>query len=111
MKRTVIASMIGLALCAGSTLQTAQAAADKRPNLVIILADDLGYGDLAVYGHQIVKTPNIDKLAQDGVRFTDYYAPAPLCSPSHAGLLTGRMPFRTGIRSPDPGRERCGIGP
>lgn len=99
MKRTVIASMIGLALCAGSTLQTAQAAADKRPNLVIILADDLGYGDLAVYGHQIVKTPNIDKLAQDGVRFTDYYAPAPLCSPSHAGLLTGRMPFRTGIRS------------
>ncbi|WP_176205849.1 sulfatase-like hydrolase/transferase, partial [Salmonella enterica] len=73
MKRTVVASMIGLALCAGSVLSTAQAATAKRPNLVIILADDLGYGDLATYGHRIVKTPNIDKLAQEGVKFTDYY--------------------------------------
>ena len=63
------------------------------------MADDLGYGDLATYGHQIVKTPNIDRLAREGVKFTDYYAPAPLSSPSRAGLLTGRMPFRTGIRS------------
>lgn len=66
MKRSVVASMIGLALCAGSVLSTAQAATAKRPNLVIILADDLGYGDLATYGHRIVKTPNIDKLAQEG---------------------------------------------
>ncbi len=66
MKRTVVASMIGLALCAGSVLSTAHAATEKRPNLVIILADDLGYGDLATYGHPIVKTPNIDKLAQEG---------------------------------------------
>ena len=110
MKRTIVANMIGLALCAGSTLQTVQAALDKRPNLVIIMADDLGYGDLATYGHQIVKTPNIDKLAQDGVKFTDYYAPAPLCSPSRAGLLTGRMPFRTGIRSWIPEGKNVALG-
>ncbi len=109
MKRTVVASMIGLALCAGSVLSTAQAATAKRPNLVIILADDLGYGDLATYGHRIVKTPNIDKLAQE-VKFTDYYAPAPLCSPSRAGLLTGRMPFRTGIRSRIPEGKDVALG-
>ncbi|MBJ4549867.1 sulfatase-like hydrolase/transferase, partial [Salmonella enterica subsp. enterica serovar Derby] len=110
MKRTVVASMIGLALCAGCVLSTAQAATAKRPNLVIILADDLGYGDLATYGHRIVKTPNIDKLAQEGVKFTDYYAPAPLCSPSRAGLLTGRMPFRTGIRSWIPEGKDVALG-
>ena len=71
----------------------------SSPNLVLILVDDLGYGDLASYGHQIVKTPNIDKLASDGVMYTQYYAPSPLCSPSRAGLLTGRTPYRTGIRS------------
>lgn len=72
---------------------------DSSPNLVLILVDDLGYGDLASYGHRIVKTPNIDRLAQEGIRYTQYYAPAPLCSPSRAGLLTGRQPYRTGIRS------------
>ncbi|WP_049091420.1 sulfatase family protein, partial [Klebsiella oxytoca] len=86
------------------------AADAKHPNLVIILADDLGYGDLGAYGHQIVKTPNIDKLAQEGVKFTDYYAPAPLCSPSRAGLLTGRMPFRTGIRSWIPEGKNVALG-
>ena len=78
MKKTFAASMIGLALYAGSTLSPVYAAEAKHPNLVIILTDDLGYGDLGTYGHQIVKTPNIDKLAQEGVNFTDYYAPATL---------------------------------
>jgi arylsulfatase A-like enzyme len=70
-----------------------------KPNLVIFYVDDLGYGDLSSYGHPIVKTPIIDQLANEGIKYTQYYAPAPLCSPSRAGLLTGRTPYRTGIRS------------
>ncbi|EOE2715905.1 sulfatase-like hydrolase/transferase [Klebsiella oxytoca] len=110
MKKTCVAGLIGLALCAGSAMHSVYAADAKHPNLVIILADDLDYGDLGAYGHQIVKTPNIDKLAQEGVKFTDYYAPAPLCSPSRAGLLTGRMPFRTGIRSWIPEGKNVALG-
>lgn len=71
----------------------------QSPNVVIFYVDDLGYGDLASYGHPIVKTPHIDQLADEGIKYTQYYAPAPLCSPSRAGLLTGRTPYRTGIRS------------
>lgn len=70
-----------------------------KPNILIIYVDDLGYGDTAVYGHPVVSTPNIDRLAQEGVRFTQFYAPSALCSPSRAGLLTGRTPYRTGVES------------
>lgn len=81
------------------TLSALNQASASQPNLVIFYVDDLGYGDLGSYGHQVVATPNIDRLAAEGVKFTQYYAPAPLCSPSRAGLLTGRTPYRTGIRS------------
>ncbi|MGI9543389.1 MAG: sulfatase family protein [Cyclobacteriaceae bacterium] len=80
----------------GSTLT---AVAQSPPNIVFILADDLGYGDLSCYGHRDIKTPNIDRLAQQGLLLTDFYAPSPLCSPARAGFLTGRTPFRTGIKS------------
>ena len=68
----------------------------KRPNVIFILVDDQGYYDLGCYGATEVKTPRVDALAQKGVRFTDYYAAAPICSPSRAGLLTGCYPRRTG---------------
>ena len=68
-----------------------------RPNIIVILADDLGYGDLGVYGGTAIRTPHIDRLAREGLRFTQAYSSAPLCSPSRAGLLTGRYPLRTGI--------------
>jgi arylsulfatase A-like enzyme len=71
----------------------------QSPNVVVFYVDDLGYGDLSSYGHPVVKTPHIDQLANEGIKYTQYYAPAPLCSPSRAGLLTGRTPYRTGIRS------------
>lgn len=72
-------------------------AEESLPNFVFILADDLGYGDLACYGNKIVRTPNLDRLAADGVRFTNCYAASPVCSPSRAGILTGRWPDRAGI--------------
>ena len=74
-------------------------AAQTPPNILLIYVDDLGYGDLASYGHPVLKTPNLDRLAREGLRLTSYYAPSALCSPSRAGLLTGRTPYRTGIQS------------
>ncbi len=71
----------------------------KRPNVVVILSDDLGYGDLACYGHPVIKTPNIDRLAREGMRFTTCYAAAANCSPARAGLMTGRTPYRVGIHN------------
>jgi arylsulfatase A len=67
------------------------------PNVLVILADDLGYGDLGCYGHPRIKTPRLDRLAKEGLRLTSYYSGAPVCSPSRAALLTGRIPQRLGI--------------
>ncbi|MBL8382864.1 MAG: sulfatase-like hydrolase/transferase [Burkholderiales bacterium] len=69
----------------------------RRPNVVIILADDMGYGDLSSYGSELVETRNIDSIGRDGVRFTAGYSSAPLCSPSRAGLVTGRYQQRFGF--------------
>lgn len=74
----------------------------RPPNFVIILADDLGYGDVGIYGSTLLRTPNLDDLANAGAQFTSFYASAPICSPSRAGLLTGRYPIRTGITLPLP---------
>src|SRR5262245_40214720 len=64
-------------------------AAGKKPNILFILADDLGYGDLGCYGQERIKTPNIDQLAADGMRFTDFYAGSTVCAPSRCSLMTG----------------------
>ena len=71
-------------------------AENKKPNFIFILIDDQGYYDLGCYGATEVKTPRIDAMAKEGIRFTDYYAAAPICSPSRAGLLTGCYPRRVG---------------
>lgn len=71
----------------------------QAPNIILILADDLGYGDLAHFGHRFIQTPHLDELARQGLTLKHFYAPSPLCSPSRAGMLTGRTPFRTGIKS------------
>ena len=77
----------------------AQAQAQQPPNIVIIFADDMGYGDLGVYGHPTIQTPNLDRMAAEGIKFTQFYAAASVCTPSRAGLLTGRLPIRSGMAS------------
>ncbi len=86
-----------LALLFIATFLASPLVADERPNIVVILCDDLGYGDLECYGHPHIKTPNLNRLARRGIRFTDFYSAAPVCSPSRVGLLTGRSPNRAGV--------------
>jgi arylsulfatase A-like enzyme len=84
---------------------------EKRPNFIIIFTDDQGYQDLGCYGSPLIKTPNLDRMAEEGIRFTDFYSASPVCSPSRAALLTGCYPPRVSI--PDvlfPGEERGHIG-
>ncbi|MFC1661811.1 sulfatase [Gemmatimonadota bacterium] len=76
--------------------------AGERPNIVIINADDLGYGDLSCYGSRAIETPNIDRLAREGARFTDFHTCDAVCTPSRAGLLTGRYPVRMMLDTPLP---------
>ena len=71
-------------------------AADRPPNFVVIFADDLGYGDLGCYGHPTIRTPHLDRMAREGMRFTQFYSAAEVCTPSRAALLTGRLPPRSG---------------
>lgn len=81
-----------------SVLATTALAAPK-PNFIIIFADDLGYGDLGVYGHPTIKTPNLDQMAREGQRWTNFYVAASVCTPSRAALITGRLPVRSGMTS------------
>ena len=83
--------------CLSLTMNAAVAADSKQTNFVVVLCDDLGYGDIGCFGHPHIKTPHLDQLAVDGARLTDCYAAAPVCSPSRSGLLTGRIPNRLGV--------------
>ncbi len=94
-----LCALVLVAASAIGGLDREAATVDERPNILVIYADDLGYGDLGAYGHHTLQTPSLDRLALEGMRFTSYYAPSPLCSPSRAALLTGRTPYRTGIES------------
>ncbi len=93
-----------IALILGAALAAAPAGAQSptlsRPNVVLIITDDVGYGDIGSYGAPDIKTPNIDRLAKEGVRLTDFYANAPLCSPTRAGLISGRYQQRAAIEEP-----------
>jgi arylsulfatase A-like enzyme len=87
--------------------------APRKPNVVIILADDLGYGDLGCYGHPKFKTPHLDQLAKDGARLTQFNTPMPFCAPTRASLMTGRYPSRCGLTSnpaPDGGPKSDALG-
>ena len=77
-----------------------------RPNFVIFLTDDLGWGDLACYGHPVIKTPNLDRFAKQGTKFTQCYSACAVCSPSRSAILTGRTPYRNGVWRWIPGGHR-----
>jgi arylsulfatase len=81
------------------TLSEIAGVSKPRPNVVIVLADDLGYGDLGCFGNRVIRTPNLDRFAREGLKLTDCYAAAANCSPSRAGLMTGRTPTRLGIHN------------
>ena len=88
--------------CLGTRILAAQPPAlaspeERLPNFVILFTDDLGYGDLSSYGHPSIRTPNLDALASEGQRWTDFYVAAAVCSPSRGALLTGKLPNRTGL--------------
>jgi arylsulfatase A-like enzyme len=94
-----------LSTCAGAAMAPA-----RRPNIVVILTDDLGFADLGCYGSKLIRTPSIDRLARDGVLFTHAYANAPVCSPTRAALMTGRYQHRLGIEYVFHGKRTEGKG-
>lgn len=91
--------MTGKYLAIAALICGLSAHAAESPNVIVIFADDMGYGDLSVYGHPTIRTPNLDRMAAEGMRFTQFYAAAALCTPSRAALLTGRLPIRSGMTS------------
>ncbi|MEN9574531.1 MAG: hypothetical protein RL514_2386, partial [Verrucomicrobiota bacterium] len=90
-------TVLGALLWSACLLVTHTFAAPASPNLILFLADDLGWGDLACFGHPIIKTPNLDAFAKQGMRLTQCYAASAVCSPSRSALLTGRTPHRNGV--------------
>jgi len=91
------AVVLAVPRCLGAAERASKKAARPGPNIVFVLADDLGWAELGCYGSEFNETPNLDKLAREGMRFTDAYAAAPVCSPFRAALMTGQWPARIGI--------------
>jgi arylsulfatase A len=95
-RRTIAVTTLAAIVLLGTQAATALAA---KPNVVVIFCDDLGYGDLACFGHPTIATPNLDRMAAEGQKWTNFYVAAPVCTPSRAAILTGRLPIRTGMCS------------
>ncbi len=96
---TVSLWIVIVGTCLQSSVAAESVPAGEQPNLLVVLCDDLGYGDLACYGHTLIKTPNIDRLAEEGMRLTNCYAASANCSPARTGLMTGRTPYRVGVHN------------
>lgn len=88
--------LVGIS-CAENKAKKVSKEVSKQPNIILIMADDLGYGELSCFGSKIVNTPNIDQLASEGMKFTDFHSNGPVCSPTRAALMTGKYQQRTGI--------------
>ena len=93
MKRKYSFCLIFLLFVSSGYCQS-ELASSQSPNVILVFVDDMGYGDLGCYGNPHIETPHLDAMASEGVRFTSFYAAAPVCTPSRAALLTGRYPNR-----------------
>jgi len=89
--------VLALSACGPVDIPVQITEAEVLPNIVVVYCDDLGYGDLACFGNTEIRTPHIDRMATEGMKFTEFYSASPVCSPSRAALLTGRIPQRMGI--------------
>jgi len=94
-----LSSVVLLLLPSSAVLLQAETAIATPPNVIVIFADDLGYGDLGCFGHPTIRTPNLDRMAAEGVKLTQFYAASSVCTPSRAALMTGRLPIRNGMCS------------
>src|SRR6187402_2075576 len=94
MMKSLVLAFAALVVCL-SRLQAAEA----RPNIVMVLIDDMGWGDFSCFGNKEARTPNIDRVAAEGLKFTQFYVNAPICSPSRCALMTGQYPQRWRITS------------
>jgi arylsulfatase A-like enzyme len=103
-RKTVI--VLSLALVAFTSSASSRMAQSRPPNFVVIFTDDQGYGDLGSFGHPTMRTPNLDRLAAEGQRWTSFYSCDSVCTPSRAGLLTGRLPVRSGMTGDGPNTNR-----
>ncbi len=99
MTRTIQAAFLLLAAALVGTGTPPEIHAQDRPNIVVLFADDLGYGDIGPFGHPTIDTPHLNRMAREGMTLTQFYAAASVCTPSRAGLLTGRLPVRSGMAS------------
>ena len=102
-----IAALVVFLAASASALSSSPPVAQARPpNFIVIFTDDQGYGDLGSYGHPTIRTPHLDRMAAEGQRWTSFYSAASVCTPSRAGLLTGRLPVRSGMTSEGPTANR-----
>ena len=98
--RVAVAALILFSLRLTASCAASGAVSHTRPpNVIVLFADDLGYGDLGCFGHPTIHTPHLDRMATEGMKFTEFYAAAPVCTPSRSALMTGRLPVRTGMCS------------
>jgi arylsulfatase A-like enzyme len=109
-RRQFVAGAVGAATTLAAAGQERRGPVGDRPNILFILADDLGWADLSCYGRPDYETPNLDRLAKQGVRFTNAYSAAPVCTPTRVGFHTGRYPARLPVGLEEPIHERGALG-
>ncbi|HWN08717.1 MAG TPA: sulfatase-like hydrolase/transferase [Pyrinomonadaceae bacterium] len=109
-RREFVTTALAASAIAAAAPQSFSQSTSRRPNVLFILADDLGYGDLSCYGRPDYQTPHLDRLAREGVRFANAYSASPLCTPTRCAFITGRYPARTEVGLQEPLHERRAMG-